>query len=281
MSETRTKVWLITGCSKGLGRALAEAVLAKGDRVVATARNVGALKGLGAAAPDRVMHLAMDVNVEAEVRTTVTKALAAFGRIDVVVNNAGYGLAGAIEEVSDAEARAQMETNLFGALNVTRAVLPAMRAQGSGHILQISSVAGFASTPGLGIYNASKFALEGYSEALAQEVVVFGIRVTIIEPGPFRTDWAGPSLATPARCIDAYADSAHKTIALLNGYSGKQPGDPAKAAAAMISVVESAKPPLRLPLGDIAIGRIRAKLASMTQELADWEKVALATSFDI
>ena len=281
MSKTPTKVWLITGCSKGLGRALAAAVLAKGDRVVATARNVGALKGLGAAATDRVMHLAMDVNVEAEVRTTVIKALAAFGRIDVLVNNAGYGLAGAIEEVSDAEARAQMETNLFGALNVTRAVLPAMRAQGSGHILQISSVAGFASTPGLGIYNASKFALEGYSEALAQEVGVFGIRVTIIEPGPFRTDWAGPSLATPANRIDAYADSAHKTIALLNGYSGRQPGDPAKAAAAMIRVVESAKPPLRLPLGDIAVARIRAKLASMTQELADWEKVALATSFEI
>ncbi len=281
MSKTPTKVWLITGCSKGLGRALAAAVLAKGDRVVATARNVGALKGLGAAATDRVMHLAMDVNVEAEVRTTVIKALAAFGRIDVLVNNAGYGLAGAIEEVSDAEARAQMETNLFGALNVTRAVLPQMRAQGSGHILQISSVAGFASTPGLGIYNASKFALEGYSEALAQEVGVFGIRVTIIEPGPFRTDWAGPSLATPANRIDAYADSAHKTIALLNGYSGRQPGDPAKAAAAMIRVVESAKPPLRLPLGDIAVARIRAKLASMTQELADWEKVALATSFEI
>ncbi len=279
MSTTPTKVWLITGCSKGLGLAFAEAVLAHGDRLVATARDIDSLAGLGASASERVLHLALDVTSEREVQSVLARATARFGRIDVLVNNAGYGLAGAVEEVSDTEARAQIETNLFGTLNMTRAVLPGMRAQRSGHILQISSIAGFAATPGLGIYNASKFALEGYSEALALELAGFGIRVTIVEPGPFRTDWAGPSLATPTLRIEAYADSAHKTIAMLNGYSGKQPGDPAKAAAALIAVVESERPPLRLPLGEMAVGRVRTKLAAIADELDAWEKLALSTSF--
>ena len=273
------KVWLITGCSRGLGRTLAEAVLAGGGRVAATARKAESLRGLEALAPGRVLALGLDVDREAEVRQAVAAVIQAWGRIDVLVNNAGYGLAGAIEEVSDAEARAQIETNVFGALALTRAVLPGMRARGGGHILQISSAAGFVATPGLGLYNASKFALEGFSEALAQEVAPFGIRVTIIQPGPFRTDWAGPSLAVPAQPIAAYADTAHKTIATLNGYSGKQPGDPARAAAAMIQVVESARPPLRLPLGEGALGRIRAKIQALSTELDAWEKVTLATSF--
>lgn len=280
MTQHDGRVWLITGCSRGLGRALANTVLASGDCVVATARNPAALAGLDRAAPERMRHFALDVNSEAAAIEAVENSLTAFGRIDVLVNNAGYGLAGAIEEISDAEARAQLETNLFGALNMTRAVLPSMRQQRRGHILQISSVAGFAATPGLGLYNASKFALEGYSEALALEVAGFGIRVTIVEPGPFRTDWAGASLTTPEKRIDAYADSAHQTIRTLDGYSGSQPGDPAKAAAAMIAAVNSDAPPLRLPLGAMALGRIRAKLAAMDRELADWEAVALNTSFD-
>jgi len=273
------KVWLISGCSRGLGRTLAEKVLARGDRLVATAREAQSMATLKQQAPRQVQLLALDVNREDQVRTVVGAAIAAFGRIDVLVNNAGYGLAGAVEEVSDAEARAQFDTNVFGALSLTRAVLPQMRAQGSGHILQISSAAGFVGTPGLGLYNASKFALEGFSEALAQEVAAFGIRVTIVEPGPFRTDWAGPSLVTPRHSVAAYADTAHRTIATLNGYSGRQPGDPAKAAAAMIRVVEAAQAPLRLPLGEAALNRIRGKLQAMTQELAAWEAVSLDTSF--
>jgi len=273
------RVWLITGASRGLGRQLAEAVLARGERVAATARDAASLDDLVAAAPGRARAYSLDVNEEARAGAVAAAVQADFGQVDVLVNNAGYGLAGAVEEVSDAEARAQMDTNVFGVLNITRAVLPQMRARRSGHILQISSMAGVAGTPGLGLYNASKFALEGLSEALAQELAPFGIRVTIIEPGPFRTDWAGPSLATPARRIDAYADTAHKTIATLNGYSGKQPGDPARAAAAMIRVVDSDKPPLRLPLGEVALKRILGKLQSMSEELQTWEDVTLATSF--
>ncbi|HWU67858.1 MAG TPA: oxidoreductase [Stenotrophobium sp.] len=273
------KIWLITGCSRGLGRALAEAVVASGARLIATARDAHTLDALEKLAPDRVQTLSMDVNDEAEVRAGVTRAVAAFGRVDVLVNNAGYGLLGAVEEVSDSEARAQMETNVFGALRVTRALLPYLREQGGGHILNISSVAGIVSTPGLGLYNASKYALEGYSEALALELAPMGIRVTIVEPGPFRTDWAGSSMAQAARTLDAYDATAGATARLLKSYSGRQPGDPEKAAAAMLKVVESDKPPLRLPLGEMAVTRIRSKLAAQLAELDAWEKVALDTAF--
>jgi NAD(P)-dependent dehydrogenase (short-subunit alcohol dehydrogenase family) len=273
------KIWLITGCSRGLGRALAEAVVASGARLIATARDAHTLDALEKLAPDRVQTLSMDVNDEAEVRAGVTRAVAAFGRVDVLVNNAGYGLLGAVEEVSDSEARAQMETNVFGALRVTRALLPYLREQGGGHILNISSVAGIVSTPGLGLYNASKYALEGYSEALALELAPMGIRVTVVEPGPFRTDWAGSSMAQAARTLDAYDATAGATARLLKSYSGRQPGDPEKAAAAMLKVVESDKPPLRLPLGEMAVTRIRSKLAAQLAELDAWEKVALDTAF--
>lgn len=279
MGISSSKVWLITGCSKGLGRSLAEATITQGYRVAVTARDADTLDALIELAPERVQAIALDVNSEAQVQDAVSRTIARFGRIDVLVNNAGYGLAGAIEEISDAEAREQMETNVFAVLKLTRAVLPHMRAQKSGHILNISSAAGFVSTPGLGIYNASKFALEGLSEALAQEAAHLGIKVTLIEPGPFRTDWAGPSLVTPHKLISDYADTAHKTIQTLNGYSGKQAGDPQKAAKAMIMVVESARPPMRLPLGEMAMTRIRNKLASMNAEMDAWEIVALDTSF--
>jgi NAD(P)-dependent dehydrogenase (short-subunit alcohol dehydrogenase family) len=275
------KVWLITGCSKGLGRTLAETVIQNGYRVVVTARDAETLLPLIELAPERVQALALDVNNEVQVRDAITRTVARFGRLDVLVNNAGYGLAGAVEEVSDVEARAQMETNVFGVLKLTRAALPQMRAQKSGHFLNISSVAGFVSTPGLGLYNASKYALEGFSEALAMEAAHLGIKVTLVEPGPFRTDWAGPSLAVPQKLIGDYTETAHKTIAMLNGYSGKQPGDPRKAAIAMILAVESPKPPLRLPLGEMALSRIRQKLTSMTAELNEWESVALDTSYPV
>ena len=273
------RTWFITGASRGLGRNLAETVADYGDQVVATARNIDQLKDLARRATDRIEVMSLNVNDQGAVINAVDCTIERFGSLDVLVNNAGYGLAGAVEELSDSEARAQMETNFFGVLNVTRAVLPHMRAQREGHILQISSMAGQVGTPGLALYNASKFALEGLSEALAQEVAPFGIRVTIIEPGPFRTDWAGPSLVTPARRLAAYDATAHKTIATLNGYSGKQPGDPAKAAAAMIKVVESDHPPLRLPLGEIALARIRGKLKVVAEELDTWEQIAMDTSF--
>jgi NAD(P)-dependent dehydrogenase (short-subunit alcohol dehydrogenase family) len=279
MGISEKKVWLITGCSKGLGYSLAEAVIKQGYCAVVTARNVDALMPLIELAPERVQAMSLDVNSDLQVLDAVRVAIERFGRIDVLVNNAGYGLAGAVEEVSDAEAREQMETNVFAVLKLTRAVLPHMRRQKSGHILNISSAAGFVATPGLGLYNASKFALEGFSEALAQEAAHLGIKVTIIEPGPFRTDWAGPSLATPNKLIPDYADTAHKTIQTLNGYSGKQAGDPQKAAKAMIMVVESVRPPMRLPLGEMAVTRIRSKLASMSAELDAWEIVSLDTSF--
>ncbi|MEK6805524.1 MAG: oxidoreductase [Pseudomonadota bacterium] len=273
---TQGKVWFITGCSKGLGRVLAEEVLKKGDRVAATARDVKTLAALEAKGAKAYK---LDVNNEPEVKAVTAKIAADFGRIDVLVNNAGYGLTGAIEETTDAEARAQMDTNVFGVLNCCRAVLPVMRQQKSGHFLQIASVAGWSAAPGLGIYNASKFALVGLSEALSLEVGALGIRVTIIEPGPFRTEWAGSSMVDAKLKIDDYAATAHQTAKHLHGVSGKQEGDPVKAALAMIAAVEAPKPPLHLPLGAFAVERIRAKMARTEKDIAAWEKVAIDTAF--
>lgn len=273
---SQSKVWFITGCSKGLGRVLAEEVLKKGDQVAATARDVNTLADLvtkGAKA------YKLDVNDEPEVKSVTLRIAADFGRIDVLVNNAGYGLTGAIEETSDAEARAQMDTNVFGVLNCCRAVLPVMRQQKSGHFLQIASVAGWSAAPGLGIYNASKFALVGLSEALSLEVGALGIRVTIVEPGPFRTEWAGSSMVDAKLKIADYAATAHQTAKHLHGVSGKQEGDPVKAAKAMIAAVEAPKPPLHLPLGAFAVERIRAKMARAEKDIAAWEKVAVDTAF--
>lgn len=279
MTASKPRTWFITGASRGLGRALAAAVLAHGDQVIATARRPDALAALARQHKDRVRCHALDVDDAAACQQVLNVAVNDFGGLDVLVNNAGYGLAGAIEELTEAEARSQIETNVFGALRLTRLVLPHMRRRNAGHIVQISSIAGFAASPGLGLYNASKFALEGFSEALAQEVAPFGIHVTLVEPGPFRTDWAGPSLATAQQRIDAYADTAHKTIATLYGYSGAQPGDPAKAAAVIIQAVESAQPPLHLPLGRWAVDRMREKMRTLSTEIDAWEAVALATDF--
>ncbi len=272
-------VWLITGTSKGLGRALAEAVIAGGGKLMATARSPASLDALVALAPERVRVCALDVTQPLQCEQAIAEAQAAFGRIDVLVNNAGYGVAGAVEEVSDAEARAQLETNFFGALNMCRAVLPVMRKARRGHILQISSVAGFTATAGLGIYNASKFALEGFSEALALEVAALNIRVTLIEPGPFRTDWAGPSMVLAATRIADYDDNAGRTRDYLSSITGRQPGDPVRAAAAMIALVNAEQPPLRVPLGENALRRIRSKLADTSSQLDHWEQLILGADF--
>ncbi|MCY7321153.1 MAG: SDR family NAD(P)-dependent oxidoreductase [Phormidesmis sp. CAN_BIN36] len=279
-ADNSEKVWFITGSSTGFGRALAEAVLEKGYRLVATARKPEQLNDLVDRYPNQVKAVALDVTNSQSVREAVEAALNEFEQIDVLVNNAGYGTVGAIEEVSDDDIKRQFDTNLFGALNVTRAVLPTMREQRSGHILNISSVGGIVSFAGVGMYCATKFALEGVSEALAQEVKPLGIKVTIIEPGAFRTDFSGRSIVTPDHAIPDYAETSGKMIQWNQEIDGKQPGDPVKAAAAMIQVVETENPPLRLALGEDAVNGITQKLESMKAELEAWKDVSISTAFE-
>lgn len=280
MPDTNSKVWFITGSSTGFGRSLTEAVLKHGDRVVATARKPEQLDSLIHQYPEAVKVVRLDVTKPQEVRDAIQAAIDAFGRIDVVVNNAGFGSIGAIEEVSDDAVRNQFETNVFGALDVMRAVLPTLRHQQSGHILNISSVGGFVSFGACGVYCATKFALEALSEALAKEVAYLGIKVTIVEPGAFRTDFNGRSLAAPDTLMDEYASTSGAMLQWLKDMDGKQPGDPDKAAAAMIQAVESADPPLRLALGADAVDTIAAKLESVKAELDAWKQVSLDTAFE-
>ncbi|GAA4390434.1 oxidoreductase [Tsukamurella soli] len=267
-----SKVWFITGASAGFGRAIAEAAQARGDTVVATARDPLSAAGFPHA-------LRLDVTDGAQVDAAVAAAVAAHGRIDVVVNNAGHGLVGAVEEVSDAELRALLEVNLLGVWRVTRAVLPHLRHQGSGHIIALSSVGGIVGNPGHAAYATSKFALEGMSEALAGEVAPWGVRVTVVEPGPFRTEFAGRSLGMSAP-LDAYSDTAAGTLRRrFRDQDGRQPNDPAKAAAAILRVVDHPAPPLRLPLGPEAVHRIRGKLHRQLVEIDEWEALAVDTRF--
>lgn len=275
-----SKVWFITGSSTGFGRALVKAVLAKGDRVIATARRPEQLSELVNEYPDAVKAVRLDVTNRQEVDEAINAALKIFGQIDVLVNNAGYGLLGGIEEANDTEIRAQFETNVFGALNVLQVVLPHMRQRRTGHILNISSVGGFTGFAGFGIYNATKFALEGISEALAAEVAPFGIHITIVEPGSFRTDWAGRSLNRAERIIEDYAQTTGQTRISMKQASGNQAGDPARAAIAMIEIANASNPPLRLVLGADALEEIRRKLDSVAQELNIWERTTLSTAFD-
>lgn len=277
-AASESRVWFITGCSTGFGRALAEAVLERGDRLIATARRPEQIDDLQCGWPEQARTVRLDVTQPDTVQAVVDYAVEEFGRIDVLVNNAGYGSMGAIEEVSAKEARHQFEVNVFGALHVLRAALPSMRETRSGHILNISSMGGVVGAAGFGIYNGSKFALEGISEALAQEIAPFGIRVTIVEPGAFRTNWAGRSM-TKAPEISDYSDGPVKsTRERIASIDGGQPGDPERAAQAMIAVVDSGEPPLRLPLGADALERIRAKLKTVDRELDTWETLALETS---
>lgn len=274
------RVWFITGCSTGFGRLLAEVALENGDRVAATARNPEVLRSLVSAYPGRAAAIACDVTSPESVETAVRDTVDTFGRLDVVVNNAGYGLVGAVEEISDAEARAQFDVNVFGALNVMRSTLPILRAQRSGHLLHITSVAGFRSRPAFGIYASSKFALEAIGEASAAEFAPLGIHTTIVEPGPFRTDWAGRSLAAAERKIADYDGTAGENHRWLQGINGEQPNDPRKAALAMLQVVEMEAPPLRLPLGPEAFAGIRAKLAEVGANLDAVESIGLPMGYD-
>ncbi|MBW7933407.1 MAG: SDR family NAD(P)-dependent oxidoreductase [Gemmatimonadaceae bacterium] len=272
------QTWFITGSSRGLGRAIAEAALAAGHRVVATARNPRQLADLEASYGDRVRAIALDVTNPGQARAAVAEAVEAFDRIDVLVNNAGYGYFGGVEELTDDAIRAQIDTNVYGVVHVTRAVLPIMRRQRSGHIMQISSIGGRAATPGLGAYHLSKFAIEGFSESLASEVAPLGIRVTIVEPGGFRTDWAGSSMehATP---IDDYAPTVGAMRAVLNSAATPM-GDPAKAAAALLSIAGRLDAPLRLPLGSDAALMLRGSYAANLAEVDRWAHVSRATDAD-
>ena len=270
------KVWFITGSSKGFGRIWAEAALARGDRVVATARDVTAVRTLAEQYGDLVLTLPLNVDDKAAVDTAVAQAIDRFGRIDIAVNNAGYGQFGAIEEVSEAEARAQIETNLFGALWVTQAVLPHMRAQGSGHILQVSSIGGVNAFPGIGLYHASKWGLEGFSQSLAAEVADFGIKVTIIEPGGYATDWSGPS-AKRATEMPAYDAIRAARAASRATYV---PGDPDATGPVILKLVDAAAPPLRLFLGVTGLPMTKAEYARRLETWEAWNGLATEAQGD-
>ena len=273
-----SKVWLITGTSRGLGRDLADAVLGSGDRLIATARNPAQLADLAAKYGDRVRAVALDVTNAASARAAVASAVTSFGRLDVVVNNAGYANVCSIEDADDADFRAQVETNFFGVANVTRAALPVLRAQGSGHVIQISSIGGRLGSAGLAAYQSSKWAVEGFSEVLAREVTPLGIRVTIVEPGGFRTDWAGSSMR-----VDPYNAAYEPTIGTINAYRGKQDaahGDPAKAAQAILKLAALEQPPLRLLLGSDAVFLAKTVGAARVAEDEKWRALSLSTDFD-
>ena len=266
MSQSSSpKVWFITGASKGFGHVWTEAALARGDSVAAASRNIGSLDRLKADYGDRLLPLALDVGDKAAVDAAVRQAHDQFGRIDVAVNNAGYGLFGAIEEVSEQEARAQIETNLFGALWVTQAVLPIMRAQQSGHIIQISSIGGVYAVPTVGLYHASKWGLEGFSQALAAEVKGHGIKVTIVEPGGFATEW-GTTSAHRATQLPAY-DATRASLSAVR--TASSPGDPKATAAALFRIVDADEPPLRVFFGDAGLPMVMREYA---ERLATWEK---------
>ena len=273
------KVWLITGCSTGFGQALAEAVLKKGDYLLATARKPEQLRTLVEHYPDTAKAVRLDVTVSQDIQAAVDAAIATFGRIDVLVNNAGHGLIAALEEVSDVDIHQFFETNFFGALRLMRTVLPVMRQQGSGHIVNMSSTAGLVGFGGSSLYCGAKFALEGTSEALAKEVEPFGVKVTLIEPGAFRTDFNGRSLAAAKQSIDAYTSMSGASLQWFKEMNGQQPGDPAKAAKAIIQAVESPHPPMRLALGTDAMSLIQEKLEWVKTDLDAWQQVTVSTDY--
>jgi NADP-dependent 3-hydroxy acid dehydrogenase YdfG len=273
------KVWFITGASTGFGRLLAEEVLKAGGKVVATARQVEKVADLEAQFSQTAKALALDVTDADQVNSAVVQAIAKFGRVDVVVNNAGYGVAGAIEEVSEAEFMPMFETNVFGLLRVTRAFLPQLRKQRSGHVLNLSSIGGLIASPGLGYYSATKFAVEAISESLAAELAPLGIHVTIIEPGPFRTDFLGRSSVVAKTQIADYDGTAANMRKYFAENDGKQKGDPLRAVQAMMQVVDSPNPPLRLLLGASALQRLRGKFTNWEKEIAAWEQVTTGADF--
>ncbi len=273
------KVWFITGCSTGFGRELAQIAAQQGDQVVGTLRRDDQIEAFNQLVPEHTMGVKLNVTKPDQIAAGVQQALEKHGRINVLVNNAGYGSLGALEEVPDDEIRQQFEVNVFGAISMIKAVLPTMRKQRSGHILNITSIAGIQGYPGVGAYNASKFALEGIGEALAADVKPLGIHVTNVEPGPFRTDWAGRSATYTQNRINDYAESAGKNLRSLEQVSGHQPGDPVKGAQAMFNVVQLEHPPMHLPLGGPAYKRVRTKLQDFLTEIDEFESLGLPTDY--
>jgi NAD(P)-dependent dehydrogenase (short-subunit alcohol dehydrogenase family) len=272
-------VWLITGCSKGLGRALAEEVLESGYRVVATARDTATLADLAKDHPQTVLALPLDVTQPDQAKAVVQAAEQRFGAVDVLVNNAGYGYVAAIEEGDEAGVRELFETNIFGTWNMIKAVLPGMRARGRGHIVNMSSMGGLVTFPAVGFYHMSKFAVEGLSETLAKELTPFGLGVTVVEPGSFRTDFRGSSMKQSPIRIPAYENTTGKARDALFAGHGKQPGDPALAVKAIISAVQADHPPLHLVLGSDALDLIRRKITDLQNEMNTWETLTRSTGF--
>lgn len=273
------KVWFITGSSRGLGRSLTEAVLSKGDRVVATARKPEQLKDLMDKFPDQIYPLQLDLIDKSQIQLAVARAILHFGKIDVLVNNAGFGITGAAEAFTDEQVRSQLEVNLYAPIEVTRAVLPHMRKQRSGHILQISSIGGRVGNAGLTMYQAAKFGLAGFAEALCKEVAPLGIKVTSIEPGGFRTDWAGASM-TFAKDIDGYESTIGGIKAFLASGTFVPLGDPAKAAKVMIDLIGHPEPPTHLVLGSEAVGILKNADQSRKDEFEKWQSVSISTDHD-
>ena len=273
------KVWFITGCSTGFGRALAQRTLELGYPTVCTARNRAQVETLVLGHEEHGLALELDVTRPEQIAAAVQAAAERFGTIDVLVNNAGIGYFGSLEESNLADVRRMFEINVWGLAQASRTVLPLMRAQKSGTIVNISSVAGIAASPALSFYNASKFAVEGLSESLAQEVGPLGIKVLLVEPGPFRTDWAGRSAAEAPDTIEDYRETASAGLKRLRGRNGHQPGDPARAAAAIIQAVEAPEPPLRLLLGKFALANARLKVVALQKDFEGWAKVSEAADF--
>ena len=279
MSQNTDPVWFITGCSTGFGRELARLVIARGWRTVVTARDRAKVADLAEGAGERVLALSLDVTEAGQIAAAVGDAQAKFGRIDVLVNNAGYGYQSSIEEGEEDKIRAQFDANVFGLFALTRAVLPVMRAQRSGHILNITSVAGFVGFPASGYYAATKHAVEGFSDSLAAEVSPLGIRVTCIEPGPFRTDWAGRSLIQTPNAIADYAETAGARLKATSEKSGTQAGDPVRAGEAMIRVTEMETPPRHLVLGAWGYDAVTNGLKQALAEIEAWRETSLGADY--
>ena len=274
-----SRVWFITGSSSGFGLLLAHEALRRGERVIATARDVSKLDDLIQHYPDTARTLALDVTKAAEIEFIASQAISAFGQVDVLENNAGYGVNGDIEEVSEDEFEPMFQTNIYGLIRTTRAFLPHFRQRRSGHIFNLSSIGGLIGGAGWGFYNVTKFAVEGFSEALAAEMKPLGVHVTIVEPGPFRTDFLGRSGKLAAKELPEYKDTAGKARDYLQSQSGKQPGDPQKAVEAILTAADASEPPLHLILGKIALTRFRDKLAQWDKEIAAWETVTTGADF--
>lgn len=279
MTQQDKPVWFITGCSTGFGRELARYTLDRGYRVVVTARKPAEIADLATGHEARALLQPLDVTKPAEIAAAVAAAEAKFGQIDVLVNNAGVGYFGAIEESDDGEIRRMFEINFWGLANMTRAALPGMRKRRSGHVVNISSMGGVRGAPAVGYYNATKFALEGFSEALAQETAPLGIKVLIVEPSGFRTDWAGRSANETRHPIADYDSTAGARMRQIRGYSGKQPGDPVRAAAAIVQAVEAPDAPLRLMLGKAALVAGRGKVEALSRDFESWAAITEGADF--